>query len=569
MINTKDVKKSFKQWLLEECIHTKRIVRAATSPGAVESMFPHLYDSRCSPKDSILYRTPALVYTEDEYSIPDYFEDNNYLKAVSELLEELKDEEESNEDILEEEEEEEEEYDENLDEENFDDEKHVHQTQEKKQSVLYIETGHLTLETQIILNQHLDDIYQMNTWQEQIDAVYDILRDQNVSFSKIGKCFNVNKGTIANHQKRRLNGRGCIGSPTILTYEEAQSLNEYIVQKYFERSPCTYIEAIRYVSDNFQKIIEYDTMRHIISNSHHLKSVTGIPMEVNRIECSEIEIDKHFETVEKLLEYVPAQFYYNADESGFQSWSDARKIKVIVPIEHNSNEISIPINRNEKRASLLGCICADGTTLPPCIVTPRVTIEEELLKNGYNKQKYYYAHNISGFMNSQIFTDWFADVFIPHVTAKRRYYRYEEEIVLQIDGFTGHQGDEFLELCTEWDIYPLFEPPNSSDQIQPLDLGIFGVQKNRGIADDKFKSNHSKQIARMLNSWHYATTPINVINAFKRAGIVHTDIINEYELIKMRVEKSCAVRVRHYCSEEEIKKEEGKRVKSIKIEKLY
>ena len=47
----------------------------------------------------------------------------------------------------------------------------------------------------------------------------------------------------------------------------------------------------------------------------------------------------------------------------------------------------------------------------------------------------------------------------------------------QIDGFGCHQTDEFLELAAEANIICKFIPPHTSDQLQPLDLGVFGNQK--------------------------------------------------------------------------------------------
>lgn len=63
--------------------------------------------------------------------------------------------------------------------------------------------------------------------------------------------------------------------------------------------------------------------------------------------------------------------------------------------------------------------------------------------------------------------------------------------------------------------------PHSSDQCQPLDLGIFHVQKGRmqRLYVDPKLSPQTSQLIKMLDRLTQASIRSNVVNAFKCAGI--------------------------------------------------
>ena len=92
----------------------------------------------------------------------------------------------------------------------------------------------------------------------------------------------------------------------------------------------------------------------------------------------------------------------------------------------------------------------------------------------------------------------------------------------QIDGFGCHQTDEFLELASEANIICKFIPPHTSDQLQPLDLGVFGNQKRwqGNITVEADLNRQTKQVIKIYDSYRMATTPKNVIGAFRKAGLV-------------------------------------------------
>ena len=92
-----------------------------------------------------------------------------------------------------------------------------------------------------------------------------------------------------------------------------------------------------------------------------------------------------------------------------------------------------------------------------------------------------------------------------------------------LDGCTSHFSDFLLDECTYFNIHLWQEPAGTSDQVQALDLGIFGIQKilKRSISPPKYLGEEEKEIISIVDSWRRATTPANVTSAFRQAGIYY------------------------------------------------
>jgi hypothetical protein len=98
--------------------------------------------------------------------------------------------------------------------------------------------------------------------------------------------------------------------------------------------------------------------------------------------------------------------------------------------------------------------------------------------------------------------------------------------VLILDGCSAHDGDFFLDLCLEHNFVRFPIPPHSSNQVQPLDLCVFGVTKRLMTRLNRMDEANvqSVHVARLFSAFHSACDPVNVIASFWNAGIaVHLD----------------------------------------------
>jgi hypothetical protein len=69
------------------------------------------------------------------------------------------------------------------------------------------------------------------------------------------------------------------------------------------------------------------------------------------------------------------------------------------------------------------------------------------------------------------------EIFIPELRKRRQAFDYAGPAVILIDNCSCPATPRFLELRETEHIIPLYFPPHSLNQLQPLDLLIFGATK--------------------------------------------------------------------------------------------
>ena len=77
--------------------------------------------------------------------------------------------------------------------------------------------------------------------------------------------------------------------------------------------------------------------------------MTGVPLEDSRLFADSEDIDRYFTRLDEVISVgsIPTAFILNVDESGFNSFVDARKSIRIVPNIYAQN--SIPVPKRERR----------------------------------------------------------------------------------------------------------------------------------------------------------------------------------------------------------------------------
>lgn len=396
----------------------------------------------------------------------------------------------------------------------------------------FVEEGFNSLPTyaQTILEQHREDIF-VNTkyYQEQIEMVISLVyekgRKSKCGCTAIGKLFGITRGAVQSHVTRsQKQKQQFIGRPGVLSHEEREILILHIECQAKKMNPLDIHMVIDFIYDKFKLSIKHNTLWKMLHRDERLKLIKGIPMENVRVEASIDKIKEHYDRLSSVFESekIHPAFVFNVDETGFQSFADAKELTLVVPVTFIDKEGVYPVNRSSKRATMIGCISLNGTALKPCVITSNKTKERSLNSMGYHDDNVLIISQESGFVNIEAFAYWADMVFFPEVRRRRIHYKYEGTCVLMLDGCTSHFCDYFLDECSYNNVYPFQEPSGSSDQVQPLDLGIFGAQKAtkpRCSTKHKELSENSKNIIEIVDSWHRVTTPSNIVSAFNQAGI--------------------------------------------------
>lgn len=402
---------------------------------------------------------------------------------------------------------------------------------------------------QKILNDHRDDILNARNYQEQVQFVFTLIyspkRSDKRGYETIANLFGVKKGTIFNILKRIKFSKKRIGRPPLLNNVETLFFAKKIQYDWENHIPQTLSHISNWIYVSFNKIVNNNTLAHMIARTEIAKIIPAYPSESKRIEVPLELIEEYYEELHQLLlARIPPAFLLNVDESGFQEWADKKMEKVIVPLDVEDTSTNIGVDRTTRRATMIGCVAANGTKLKPIVIISRKTLEKALREAGYNDDNVIIVHQENGFNTALIFDYWADQILFPEIERRRILYKYQGPCILLFDGCTCHNSDFFLDECTFRDVIPVQEPANSSDQVQVLDLGIFGIQKKimNSLDKDEELTPVVNQIINIVDSWIKATTPSNITSAFKQAGFVYEDDEAYEYVMNCDITKARAVR---------------------------
>lgn len=216
---------------------------------------------------------------------------------------------------------------------------------------------------------------------------------------------------------------------------------------------------------------------------------------------------------------------YNFDETGFAMGLISSQ-KVVTRAEYYGRR-SILQPGNREWVTAIEAICADGYSLPPCVIFKgKVAIAGWFDENLPKDWRIEVSSN--GWTTDEIGLRWLQKHFIPHTNSRVR-GRFR---LLILDGHGSHLTPQFDKICADNNIIPLCMPAHSSHLLQPLDVGCFAPLKKaygRFISDlarrgynhiDKYDFLMDYQHAR-LEAFQSANPTIQ--NSFAASGLVPLD----------------------------------------------
>jgi hypothetical protein len=370
-----------------------------------------------------------------------------------------------------------------------------------------------------------------------------------VTWLAIGRIFNLSPGTISKHVSAKDWTGVRRGRPATLPDEVIIAVRRFIIEQFQQAKPATFGDINEFILDDCHISISQDTLRHVVHRLPGFKVINGIPTEAERVHADEREIQAYFANLARIfsMEDIPAAMIVNLDEAGHCDWVDARHEKVVVPDEFTDSKIPIPVKRQTNRYTLLGAISASGTSLKPLVIVNRQTIETELYKFGYTRDRVILAQQENAFITADLFNECAEEVLFPYFEITRQTLGYSGRGFLLLDGFSSHSADWFLDEATYTGVETIFFPPHSSDQVRPMDLGIFALEKTEAARCRPHRNLNSqtRKIIKMVDAYGRATTPNNIVSSFRRAGIVSEWQPSRGALIA-RVDQEHATQVRDW-----------------------
>jgi transposase len=256
---------------------------------------------------------------------------------------------------------------------------------------------------------------------DQIAVALPVIRstENKFSYEEIAHIFTVSKTSTYKQVKKAEKLTRPIGRPPILSNEATEFMIKIINEGFEARQPVHYDYILDILQYKFNISILPDTLRNICQTNPNIKTVRGIPIEKEKINVDRNIIDTWYDELAAVSEDIPASFIFNVDESGCNDYVDSHEIRVLVPSWFEGTSIRIPVDRNVKRATLVGCISGDGQSLNPLIILPRKTIEDEISLFGFTQETSVFVYQQNAFMSTSLFEKWAQEIFFPNVENKR------------------------------------------------------------------------------------------------------------------------------------------------------
>jgi len=224
------------------------------------------------------------------------------------------------------------------------------------------------------------------------------------------------------------------------------------------------------------------------------------------------EMLKHTLEDNKILD-VPNQIY-NMDESGFPLQHKPPKI-----VARKGTKHAVAITANDKaQITVLACVSASGSTLPPMVIFDRKLLKPELTWGEVPGTLYGLTAN--GWSNSEMFELWFHNHFLRYIPAVR-------PVLLLMDGHSSHYNPTTIKMAAKEKVVMFCLPPHTTHFTQPLDKSCFSALKAAWNAEchQYTIENHGKTVTRFTfsqlfsKSWYRAMTARNIISGFRTCGV--------------------------------------------------
>ena len=319
-----------------------------------------------------------------------------------------------------------------------------------------------------------------------------------------------------------------MGRKSKLSDNDFEEIKRWIAEATVNKKPLTLGDIVARLRET-NRITTKDALRKAFKRRKQFKVIEASPVNASRLRIDDEKVQQFHATAEALLHDVPAAFVFNMDETYINEYANAKKKKVVVDMNFPGETTEYPVEQNTNSSTLVACIAADGTGIPPLLVVKHRTIREVIEEMCWTEEKVTFTHSQTGFITSDIFMRWLREVFIPNVNERReRIGNMGQRAYLLMDNCQSHKSDDITLLCGENNVELVYFPPNATHIYQPLDLCFFGAFKKKvlSIVESGIQDNQSERVLKILDSWDSVKKVSTIRSSFRMGGFVYRRTAN-------------------------------------------
>ena len=314
-----------------------------------------------------------------------------------------------------------------------------------------------------------------------------------------------------------------MGRKSKLSDADYDDITQWIATATADKNPLTLGDIVARLLEKNRETTK-EAVRKGLKRRDAFKIIEASPVNACRLRIDDEKVLRFHQTTEALLRDVPAAFVFNMDETGINEYANAKKKQVVVPKSDPREKMDYPVERNTKSSTLVACIAADGTGIPPLLVVKHRTFREIIEEMCWTEEKVTFAHSDSGFITREIFMRWLREVFIPNVNERReRIGNMGQRAYLLMDNCQSHKSTDITRLCTDNNVEIVYFPANATHIFQPLDLCFFAAFKKKviSIVEAGIQDDQSERVLKILDSWDGVKKVATIRTSFRMAGYVY------------------------------------------------
>jgi hypothetical protein len=343
------------------------------------------------------------------------------------------------------------------------------------------------------------------------DALNDVKKGLR-TVSGASKHYKIPRSTLDHKVKGRHNG--LYGGRTKLSAEEETALVEYI--QYMDKigHPLGVLE-VKMFAWSIAKRSENPDCFGENGPSHkwwcgfkkrHKRLTLRKPDKLDRRRSNTAKrsvVRKHFEALKEAL--VKADLFdkpehiFNVDETGIEM--NKRTGKVVVDRCTKKHHQETVGDREHITANV--CCSSTGHVLPPMLIFQKCFPSTNYSSSG--PDGCLYAKSESGWMDGELFQEWFKKIFLPKTEHLR-------PAMLIMDGHTSHLTIDLIDLARENNVILYCLPPHLTYILQPLDVAVF-----KSLKDHFTKYSHQAKLISMKSNSVLVVNRSNFTIIFREA----------------------------------------------------